>query len=168
MSASLIAVIAVAAASAQSAAAPELKAAYLFNFAKFSTWPGLPDDSPLVLCLVGDQQVTSALTSLVRGQRVDGRSLEVSKLTAGARARSCQLLFVSASELAAAGALLESARTLPILTVSDSEGFSRSGGMIELFAEGGRMRFAVNLDAVQQARVRMSSQLLAIAKIVHK
>ena len=66
-----------------------------------------------------------------------------------------------------AGPILDSVRGRPVLTVSDGAGFAQAGGMIELFVEGGRMRFAVNLDAVEQAHVRLSSQLLGLAKIVH-
>ena len=53
-----------------------------------------------------------------------------------------------------------------MLTVSDAARFAQTGGMVELFIEDGRMRFAVNVDALQRARVRLSSRVLALAKIV--
>ncbi len=53
-----------------------------------------------------------------------------------------------------------------MLTVSDATRFADTGGMVELFVEGGRMRFAVNVDALQRARIQLSSRVLALAKIV--
>jgi len=154
--------------SAQSAAAPQLKAAFLFNFARFTEWPDLTKGAQLELCVLGDDQVSSELSSVVRGQRVNGRELSVSKVSTVAAIRGCQVLFVSASEVASNAPLLEAVRTLPVLTVSDSTRFAESLGLVELYVESGRMRFAVNLDAVQRTRLRLSSTLLAMAKIVRE
>ncbi len=64
-----------------------------------------------------------------------------------------------------AGGLAE-IKTLPVLTVSDGKGFSLAGGIIELYVEGGRMRFAINVDAAERSGLRLSSRLLGLAKIV--
>jgi hypothetical protein len=151
---------------AQSATAPELKAALMLNFARFATWPEIAPDAPIVLCVFGDDRVADALAVAVRGQTIDGRAVQGSKLSAGASPRACQVLFVGAAELRPAVPLLDSARTSPVLTVSDGARFAQSTGMVELFAEGGRMRFAVNIDAVGRARLSLSSRLLGLAKIV--
>lgn len=160
--------LATAAVSAQSAGAPQLKAAFLFNFnfARFAEWPELPAGAPLVLCVLGDEQVFTELSSVVRGQTVNGRDLSVSRVSKGGAIGACQVLFVRGSEVAANAQLLESARALPVLTVSDAAGFAESHGVIELYQESSRMRFAVNLDAAQRKKLRLRSNLLAIAKIV--
>ena len=151
---------------AQSATAPELKAALVLNFARFATWPEIGPDTAIVLCVFGDDRVADALSLAVRGQTIGGRGLQVAKLSAGASPRACQLLFVGAPELRLAAPLLDSARTLPVLTVSDGARFSQSTGMVELFADAGRMRFAINIDAVGRSRLSLSSRLLGLAKIV--
>ena len=153
-------------ASAQAVGAAELKAAFLFNFTKFSDWPDLPAGSPLTICVLGDQAVTRTLTGLVRGQRVDDRQLDVVKIRADDSVDHCHVLFVAALETTTASLLLDTASKLPILTVSDREGFATATGLIELFVEGDRMRFAVNVAAVQRSKVRVSSRLLQMAKIV--
>jgi len=150
----------------QSATAPELKAALVLNFARFATWPEIGSDAAIQLCVFGDDRVADALSVAVRGQTIGGRGLQVSKLSAGSSPRACQVLFVGAAELRLAAPLLDGARTLPVLTVSDGAGFSQSTGMVELFADAGRMRFAVNIDAVGRSRLSLSSRLLGLAKIV--
>ena len=57
-------------------------------------------------------------------------------------------------------------RTLPVLTVSDGKGFAQAGGIIELYVEGGRMRFAINVDATARSGLRLSSRLLGLAKVI--
>jgi hypothetical protein len=149
----------------QSANAAELKAAFVFNFAKFAEWPDLAE-GPLLLCVLGDDLVRDALTKNVRGQRVNGRNLTVSKISAAAPARSCQILFVGAAEIASSGPLLETIRTAPVLTVSDSPRFAETRGIVELYTEGDRMKFAINLDWAQRSKLRLSSTLLKMARIV--
>ena len=61
---------------------------------------------------------------------------------------------------------LDAIRTLPVLTVSDGKGFSQAGGIIELYVEGGRMRFAINVDAAERSGLRLSSRLLGLAKVI--
>jgi hypothetical protein len=61
---------------------------------------------------------------------------------------------------------LEAIRALPVLTVSDGKDFSQAAGIIELYVEGGRMRFAINLDAADRSGLRLSSRLLGLAKII--
>jgi hypothetical protein len=61
---------------------------------------------------------------------------------------------------------LKAIRALPVLTVSDPKGFSKAAGIVELYVEGGRMRFAINLDAAVHSGLRLSSRLLGLAKII--
>lgn len=150
----------------QTAAAAELKAAFLLNFARFTTWPGLPANAPLAICVLGDDRVFDALEKTVRGRTVEGRGLSAIRAPAGADAKACQVLFVSAPAVAAARSTLASASGRPVLTVSDSDRFAQSMGMIELYARDARMQFAINVEAVERANLQISSRLLALATIV--
>ena len=151
---------------AQSAAAPELKAAFLLNFVRFTEWPDIAPDDPLLLCVFGDERVFDALNGAARAQRVESHRIQVSQVAGEAPWKKCQLVFVGGFELRGTEAFLNAVRTSPVLTVSDRSRFAQSAGMVELFAEDGRMRFAVNMDSVQRAHLRLSSRLLRLAKIV--
>ncbi len=102
----------------------------------------------------------------VRGQRVRDRSLQVQEVDSHGILEACNLLFISTSIIQNADPLLASLKRLPILTVSDSQGFARSSGIIELYVEAGRMRFAVNPGAGSRAGLGLSSRLLNLARIV--
>jgi len=143
-----------------------LKAALLYNFAKFAEWPGLPSGAPIAFCVVGDEGIAAALVQTVRGQNINGHMLEVARPQDSATWRACHLLFLADSEMRLATAGLEAIRALPVLTVSDGKDFSQAAGIIELYVEGGRMRFAINLDAADRSGLRLSSRLLGLAKII--
>ena len=157
------------AAQAQTATAPALKAAYLYNFAKFTTWSGeaLGPAEPLVLCVLNDRAVNDALASLTKDRSIEGHALVVRGMrhdspTLGA----CRILFVAGLDGPGSAAFLDGVAGKPMLTVSDLEGFAEGGGIAGFFVEGGTLRFAINLDATQRAGLHLSSKMLSLAKIV--
>jgi hypothetical protein len=167
LAASLLAVPAPAALEgAEVAADVAVKAAFLYNFAKFTEWPVLPPGLPIALCVAGDGVIEAALVTTVRGQTINGHTVEVRRAPDSATWRGCHLLFIAATEVRRSMPGLAAIRPLPVLTVSDSEGFSEEIGIIEFYVEGGRMRFAINVNAVERSGLHLSSRLLGLAKIV--
>jgi hypothetical protein len=148
----------------------ELKAAFLFNFAKFIEWPpaAYPDPrSPIVLCTFDDDAFRAILAEVVRAKVINGRELVVRRMTKAEALSSCQVVFVGAAEGKRLPELLDALKGATTLLVSDIPGSAERGGGIEFFVEDSKMRFSINLDAVQRAHLAISSKLLSLAKIVH-
>jgi YfiR/HmsC-like len=143
-----------------------VKAAFLFNFAKFTEWPALPPGAPLIVCIAGDDEIAAALVETVRGQSITGHAIEVRRSPDSAAWQACHFLFIGDAETRRPTGRVDGIRTQPVLTVSDGKGFSQTGGIIELYAESGRMRFAINVDAADRAGLRLSSRLLGLARVV--
>jgi hypothetical protein len=148
------------------ATAVAVKAAFLYNFAKFAEWPALRSGAPIVACIVGDDEVAASLVETVRGQNISGHALAVLRSPESDTWRVCHLLFIADAKVRHAATGLGEVKMLPVLTVSDRKGFSEAGGIIELFVEDGRMRFAINLDAVERTGLHLSSRLLGLAKVI--
>jgi len=161
-------VLAGVSAATQSVSAPGLKAGYLFTFTKFVEWPAdvVPAGAPLSLCVVNDSAVAYLLAQTIRGRSVDGHSLTVRYVKPDTPLATCHVLYLTGSDRKRALDIVGNLEDELVLTVSDAAGFARTGGMVELFIEEGRMRFAVNVDALERAHVRLSSRVLALAKIV--
>jgi hypothetical protein len=155
-----------AAARTSADASSVVKAAFLYNFAKYTEWPALPSGAPIVACVVGDDGIASSLVDTVRGQKISGHAIEVRRGQGSATWPVCHLLFIADTETKRSAGGLSGIRTLPVLTVSDGRSFAEAGGIIELYVEGGLMHFAINLDAADRAGLRLSSRLLGLAKIV--
>jgi uncharacterized protein DUF4154 len=156
-------------AAAQTATAPALKAAFLYNFAKFTEWPddALAPGVPLLLCVINDRAVGDMLVDLTRGHAINGHALVVSTMKPdSAELPSCRLLFMSGIDAPRSRALVDSVVGKPVLTVSDFDTFAQLGGVADFFVEHGTMRFTINLEAAQRAGIRLSSKLLSLARIV--
>ncbi len=145
----------------------DLKAAFLFNFVKFATWPDetLPARAPIVLCTT-DANIATALEGLVAGRTVNDHALIVKRVALNASARGCGILYAGRLDQRKAKELFTVLEGTTVLTVGDAEDFAAAGGMIGLFVADGKMRFAVNVGAVERTRLRLSSQLLNLAKII--
>jgi hypothetical protein len=158
--------------SAQPAVSAEyqIKAVFLFNFARFVDWPAkaFPDaDSPFVIGILGDDPFGSYLDETVRGERVNGHPLTVQRYRRLSEVKACQVLFISRSEADRLDQILASLRGRSILTVGDTDDFVAHGGMIRLATEKNKVRMHINLDAVKAANLAISSKLLRVAEVQH-
>lgn len=146
----------------------QVKAAYLFNFAKFVEWPAAAfrsTDAPLALCVAGRDPFGSALAAY-EGRLVQGREVRVRRGVAAGDVRSCNILFVSDSEERRLPPILAQTAGFPVLTVSDLDGFVDAGGVIGLVEADSRVQFEVNLASAARAQLKLSTQLLRLARRV--
>ena len=154
-------------AAGQRASEYQLKAAFVYNFTKFIDWPGESVRSlTFQICVLGQNPFGSELTQLTDGKVIEGHPVQVLIVTNYHLARSCQVVFISASENAHMKEILSALRGRSVLTVGDSQGFVDAGGIIELLVQDERMRFEVNLHAANEARLKISAKLLSLAKAV--
>ena len=153
---------------AQAATAVTLKAAFLYNFAKFTEWPegALPAGQRLALCVVGDAAVAEALEQTIKGRVHEGHELTVQVLKADGPLRSCHLVYIDGRDAAKSLNALETLKGAPVLTVGDHSSFAERGGVAQLVLDNDRMRFSINVSAVERARLHLSSKLLILAKII--
>jgi hypothetical protein len=154
------------AAAGQAAAATreyQIKAAFIYNFVKYVDWPG--DKKTLTIGVLGRNPFGSALDAL-SGKTVNDRTLTVRRIANVQEARAVDVLFVSSSESEHVRQIIEALRSQPVLTVGEVGGFAQNGGVINFTNEGNKVRFEINPDAAERARLKISSQLLRLAKVV--
>lgn len=147
----------------------QVKAAFLFNFAKFVEWPPQTfktDKDPIRICILGLNPFGTALGDAVGGKTVLGRTFVVAEIASAGQAADCQMLFISSSERKHLVAILAELRTKGILTISETQGFGAQGGIVNFKLEDGRVRLEINVEAAAQAKLRISSQVLSLAQIV--
>jgi uncharacterized protein DUF4154 len=146
-----------------------LKAAFLFNFTKFVEWPAdafADEKSPFNLCILGEDRFGASLDAVVANESVNGRPIVVRRLPRGGEARACQILFLGRTERERQAEVLAGLRNAPVLTVGETDRFLDDGGLLLFFLEADRIRFAVNLRAVERTRLKISSKMLRLAKLV--
>lgn len=174
----------------------QLKAAFLYNFMKFIEWPqGAGGDgdnnsqkkTPITLCVLGTDLFGKHLDNLTK-KEVKERSIRIVRLEGFEQYQkthpgitpqqyfedqkqaieSCHLLFISQSEERLMSDLVTFTDPIAVLTVSDISGFAKNGGVIEFVMEVNKIRFEVNIVSAERKKLKISSQLLQLAKEVHK
>lgn len=154
---------------AQSATEYQVKAAFLFNFAKFVEWPAdafLGADAPLQICLLGHDPFGREFEEVIGDKSVNGHRIEVIHPSGVPQARGCQIIFVASSEKRLVTEILRGLRGASVLTVGDTAGFAGMGGIINFVMDDGRVRFEINVKAAERAHLKISARLLTVAKLI--
>lgn len=147
----------------------QVKAAFLYHFAQYVEWPaGTFRDaaSPLTYCVLGEDPFQGALEGSLSGKSVGTHPVQIQRFNQATEARVCQVVFVRAASKKSVAEALANLKGPPVLTVGDSEHFAEEGGMIGFFLEDNKVRFEINLGAAEQAKLKISARLLALAKAV--
>ena len=159
----------IAIAQQSSAGEYELKAAMLYNLARFVEWPAsayADAQAPTIVCLLGRDPFGSFLTSLAAKQTVNGRPLQIRRVRNNADLNGCHILYISSSERKNIGPILAGLRGSSVLTVGEMAQFATRGGMVQFELEDKQVHFNINLDASLRADLKISARLLVLAKIV--
>ncbi len=148
----------------------QVKAAFLFNFAKFVDWPPnsfASPQSPFLICILGNDPFGQAIDETLRGQSIGGRRVAVQRVRDASELRHCQMAFISSTEQRHLDSILQAVQGANVLLVGESPGFAAAGGAIQFEMQDDRVRFSINPDAAARAGLRVSSKLLSLATIVH-
>jgi hypothetical protein len=161
-----LAFLAAGLACAQETPPPEyrVKAAFLWNFAKFIQWPTnafTNDAAPFIIGVLEENPFGDDLEKTVRGKQINTRPITVKTFRTAAEARECHMLFISEKNRLAE--IFKTLRGAPVLTVGETEKFNETGGMINFVFEGNKIRFQINDDAAKAENLNISSKLLSLA-----
>lgn len=153
-----------------------LKAVFLFNLAKFISWPktAFPQDTAthkqtFKFCILGKTLFNGGMKAIIEAEKVRSRSIKVEKdIALNEASYECQIIFISRREEKRLPQILKFYRGRPILTVSDLEHFAHKQGMVEFYQQDERIRLAINAESLREAKLKASANLLRVAKVLAK
>jgi hypothetical protein len=144
----------------------EIKAAFLYNFAKFVEWPAnvFPStNSPIIVGILGQNVFGNDLEKTIRNRKVNNRGFQFKNFASAADATNCQILFISPSLKDDFPRILSTLNNASILTVSEVDGFIKAGGMINFTIQDKNVRFQISDEAAKKGGLKISSKLLSLA-----
>jgi hypothetical protein len=150
-------------ASADSEVEIRLKAAYIYNFARFVEWPARSGNGPVRIAVLGKGELASPLAQIVHGKLANGRSIEVAQINSLTESDCCEILLIERSESKHLAEIVQALAGKPVLTVSDGDDGLRDGVMIAFRLLEESVRFEINQEAAERAGLKISSQLLKVA-----
>jgi uncharacterized protein DUF4154 len=167
-------IAAVVCASATASAAPpddepsalerRVKAAFLYKFAAYVTWPQpMGPDSAFTIGVCGDDLLAAELGRVVAGRSVDGRRVVIRHVEEDDPLEGLQMLFISRARTDHLSSMVETGREHSVLTVTEAEGALAMGSVINFVLSGGKVRFEISLGAARRSGLSLSSRLLGVA-----
>jgi YfiR/HmsC-like len=153
-----------------------IKAGFIYNFANLVQWPSTSfaqPDSPIVIVILGEDHFGTTLDHALEGKKVNARPFVIKRARSVSELqralgpqKECQILYVSSSEMSHLGEAIQMLKGVPVLTIGETPGFAKNGGIINLILEDNKVRFEVNVQAAKEADLNISSRLLALARII--
>jgi hypothetical protein len=153
----------------QTATEYQVKAAFLYNFARFIDWtPKAFQDTnaSFIFCVFGEDYFGADLDRVVSGKSVNAREIVVRRLKALQGLESCHIAFISSSETNRLPQVLRAIKNTAVLTVGEIEGFAQQGGIINFTVEDNKVRFEINVDNAERSGLKISSRLLKVARVI--
>src|SRR6478736_460717 len=144
----------------------QLKAAFLYNFAKFTDWPSnafTSTETPFVIGILGDNPFGKDLEQTIAGKKISEHPMTIRMFRTMTGITNCHLLFINPAEKASFPKVMETLRGSAVLTVSEADDFIAAGGMINFVKQANKIRFQINDETAKDARLKISSRLLGLA-----
>jgi len=147
----------------------EIKAAYIFNFAKFIDWPANQTfiKDTIVLGIYKNDPFGIILEKTMLGRKVNDKEWKIVRINRQSELAKCHILFFSGLSKSEVINILEKLKSYPILTIGDEiPGFCESGGMVNFTAQFSQHQFEINNDEASHHQIIISPKLLLLAKII--
>lgn len=141
----------------------QVKAAFVYNFARFVEWPAAAASGPVRIGILGRGDLGAPLEEVVRGKSANGRLIEVTRIGAAMQPDCCEILLIERSEMKHLKEIVASLSGKPVLTVCDGGSCFRDGAMIAFQVADESVRFQINQEAAEHGGLHISSQLLKVA-----
>lgn len=147
----------------------ELKAALLYNFARFTEWPEDAfgsDADPFLIAVVGDDPFGHLLDDAVHGRSINGRPIVLARWRTPEEVKPCHILFIAIADPDELRRVAATQSGRPVLTMSDKPLFANEGGIVGLDLEADRVHMTINMGSLRRSGVQVSSKLLALSRLI--
>lgn len=136
----------------------KIKVGMLYNFLKYTNWPAADATQNIVVCIYGEDPFSGNLQAM-QGRSVNQRSIVIRSISDASEAASCHLMIIDADKKESWPQLHRALEGKSVLTVSEYEGFTEAGGMIEFGHSESHITVKMNTEAVAAAQLSVQARL---------
>jgi uncharacterized protein DUF4154 len=143
-----------------------LKAAFIYNFTKYIEWNGTADENDFIIGIIGASSINAPLVEIVKTETVNGKKITIKQFSNPSDISFCNILFISRNTNASLPDILAKTDNKGTLVVSEQENYAKEGSAINFVIVNRKLKFQANVNAINDAGLTASSQLLKLAIIV--
>jgi hypothetical protein len=144
-----------------------LKAAFIYNFTNFIDWGTASVDEPFVIGIIGSSLINEPLAEIARTKTVNNRRIIIRQFNNPDEITFCNILFISEKSLFPLDEILNKTASQKTLVISERNGYALHGSCINFVVINDKLKFETNINALNAAGLKASSQLLKLAIIVN-
>jgi len=146
----------------------EIKAAFIYRLTQFMEWPTnrfASSKEPILLCIAGNDPFGGAIDTVLRDQKIGERHIHIKRLETASPAShtNCHLLFLGSSLVPESDKIIPSLTVHSVLTIGEDENFTKKGGHVRLYLQENKLRFEVNIAALERSGLKLHSQVMKLA-----
>jgi len=148
----------------------DIRAAMIFNIAKFVEWPTWKagdHGGAFVVCELGTDPVTASLEKVLRSQTISGRPVALLHLNKDGAVAGCHILYLAHCDRKAFEQIAPELMKQAVLSVGYQDWLASAGGVVSLPIVDDNVRIQVNLGVAQRSGLNVSSKLLRLATVLH-
>jgi len=142
----------------------QAKSIWLYKIFLFTTWPQpINKDKPFVLSILGKLPPDSRFAL---NKKLNKRDIEIRMIKDLEEINGSDILFIASSESHRVRTIMAYVGNKPILTVSDTEGYSQKGVAINFYVTNQNIRFEINPDSIKRAQLQLHAHLFQIGRVI--
>ncbi len=138
----------------------------LLDYVEWPAGAASDKDGALLISVIGDAATVSQLKDLAAKRTAEGKKTTVKAISLDDTLTNTQVLYFTTQDKSELAKILKKVDSAPVLTVTNCPGFPRFGVMVGLFTEEGKVKFEINTMVVKAGGLKISSQLLKLARII--
>lgn len=142
------------------------KAVFMYHFTKYIRWPGQDSSQTFTIAILGASGIVLPLKEIEKKKTVKDKRIKILPLEELPDTLNCHILFVSKEHEDLLPDILKKARLRNILTIGATKGFGEKGVAINFLVDKGKIKFEINGRALDALNLKVSSQLLKLARFV--
>ncbi len=142
-----------------------LKAAFIYNFTKYIDWDNVDSDNKFIIGILGSSPLDGPINEIAKTNFIKNKKIILKHFSNVEDISYCHILFIPRGNGTPLQSILEKVNK-GVLTISEERGFAQQGSAINFVVNNDKLKFEINLKALNAAGLKAGSQLLKLAVIV--
>lgn len=148
-----------------------LKSIYVYNFTKYLDWPSESKKGEFIIGVFANQELYLDFLKLCDNKKVGLQKITIKQITTIEEAASCQIVFIPRKESSKITGINETTKNLPVLVVSEKDGWIKKGSSINIFIDDdddNKTKFELNKRMLEMKGIKVGNALIPMAAHVYK
>lgn len=144
----------------------KMHSVFVYSFTRYVIWPDAYNTGDFEIMVLGDSPIIDELKAMAQSKKVGERTIKVTRISAPAEIKKCNMLFVSAASSALIPEVMEKVNTQSILVISEEPGAAQKGSDINFIVKDGKLAFELNQASVNRQGLKVSNELSRLAILI--